>query len=324
MPEISLVIPTYNRRDRLARVLAALHQQTLGPERFEVVVVDDGSSDGTSDWLATQSPPFSLRTLRLDNGGPARARNAGIQAASAELILFIDDDVEPTPRLIEEHLATHRAEANDVVVMGPLASLPSYAQPWVAWEQAKVEAQYQAMTRGDWAPTFRQFWTGNASVAKKHLLAAGLFDPSYLRAEDVELGLRLHELGLQFRFNANARGLHHAERSLKSWEGMHQSYGRHEVAIFGKMGEAELLGILGGNWRRLRPVTRWLVRSCLDHPSRRDAAQLLLRSHLRLAERIPLPLFSNQVCSLLAGLIYWQASAETLGPERAKQVLRDR
>ena len=96
----------------------------------------------------------------------------------------------------------------------------------MAWEQAKLEAQYAAMSRGDWEPTFRQFWTGNASVAKAPVLAAGGFDPSLRRAEDVELARRLHERGMRFRFNPAARGLHHAERPLSAWMAMHKSYGR--------------------------------------------------------------------------------------------------
>ena len=101
---LSVVIPTYNRRDRLARVLAALERQTMPADEFEVVVVDDGSTDGSSDWLATRKPAYALRTLRLSNGGPARARNAGVEAATGDILLFIDDDVEPTDSLIAEHL----------------------------------------------------------------------------------------------------------------------------------------------------------------------------------------------------------------------------
>ena len=70
-------------------------------------------------------------------------------------MLFIDDDLVPNPDLIAEHLRLHRAESG-IAVIGPLQSLPHYAQPWVAWEQAMVEAQYSAMKRGDWAPSFRQ------------------------------------------------------------------------------------------------------------------------------------------------------------------------
>src|SRR5690349_20573388 len=159
-PRLSIVLPTFNRRPRLVRVLAALDKQTVAPGTFEVVVVDDGSTDDTAQWLAkTAVNGYTLRHLRQDNAGPAKARNRGVSEARGELILFIDDDVEPTPELVAEHLATH-AEP-DVVALGPLASLDHYSQPWVAWEQAKLEAQYAAMLRGDYEPTFRQFWTGN-------------------------------------------------------------------------------------------------------------------------------------------------------------------
>jgi glycosyltransferase involved in cell wall biosynthesis len=317
---LSVVIPTYNRRDRLARVLAALERQTTPAADFEVVIVDDGSTDGTTEWLGQRATPFELCALRQANAGPARARNAGVERASGEIVLFIDDDVEPVPELIAEHLRLHAAEPN-IVVIGPLASLPHYEQPWVAWEQAKVEAQYRAMERGDWAPTFRQFWTGNASLARAHILGAGGFDPSYLRAEDVELGVRLKDRGLSFRFNPAARGLHFAERSLASWERVHESYGKAEVEIFGKLGPDELLEMLAGNWRRLNPATRWLVRSCLGKPARHSAARMLLRSHLQLALRLKLPMMSEQVCSVFANLLYWEASTQALGPTRSAAVL---
>lgn len=318
-PRLSIVLPTFNRRPRLVRVLAALDKQTVPPGTFEVVVVDDGSTDDTAEWLAkTAVNGYTLRHLRQDNAGPAKARNRGVAEAHGELILFIDDDVEPTPDLIAEHLATH-AEP-DVVALGPLASLDHYAQPWVAWEQAKLEAQYAAMLRGDYEPTFRQFWTGNASVAKRHILAAGGFDPTFLRAEDVELGRRLHERGLKFRFNPKARGLHHAERSLPAWEAMHRSYGALEVKIFGGMGEAQLLEVLAGNFSRIHPATRWLVTHCVGRDKRQAAATLALRTWLKVSESTQAPLAAEQVCGALANLNYWQASLSELGPERARRV----
>lgn len=317
---LSVVIPTFNRRERLERVLVALERQTTPCSEFELVVVDDGSSDGTTDALKSRTTPYTLQALRQDNAGPARARNAGVAAAAGEIILFIDDDVEPVPELIAEHLRMHAAEP-DIVVIGPLASLPHYDQPWVAWEQAKVEAQYRAMERGDWAPGFRQFWTGNASLARRHILDAGGFDPTYLRAEDVELGVRLAERGLGFRFNPAARGLHFAERSLEAWERVHESYGRAEVEIFNKLGPDALLETLAANWQRLNPATRWLVKRCLGHPTRYSAARLVLRSHLQLAKQLRVQLMSEQVCSVLANLLYWDASVAALGPSRAAAVV---
>jgi GT2 family glycosyltransferase len=319
-PNISIVIPTYNRREQLVRVLAGLEGQSIGPDIFEVVVVDDGSTDGTGAWLEAQRRAFHLRTVRQKNGGPARARNAGVEASRGDLLLFLDDDVEPSADLVAEHQRSHRLE-NNLAVVGPLGSLPSYEQPWVAWEQAKLEAQYAAMRRGDYAPTFRQFWTGNASVRREHVVAEGGFDPAYLRAEDVELAFRLSRRGIQFRFNPQARVLHHASRSLDSWSNAHTSYGRLEVSIFGNDSEEALIKILSENWSRLHPASRWLVRSCAGKPIRYACANFALRRWLEISA-VTRPLLSDKVCSALASLLYWQASVQALGPDRTGEVFR--
>jgi glycosyltransferase involved in cell wall biosynthesis len=319
---ITIVLPTFNRRPRLERVLAGLDRQSVAPECFEVVIVDDGSTDDTQEWLSRNSNRrYAVTALRQVNAGPATARNAGIAAARGKFLLFIDDDVEPTEDLVAEHLRCHEAEAG-VVVIGPLASLPHYAQPWVAWEQAKLEAQYTAMLRGDWQPSFRQFWTGNASVPKADVLAVGSFDPSFLRGEDVELGRRLHDRGLGFRFNPKARGLHHAERSLAAWEKMHASYGALEVRIFGGLGEEQLLETLAQNWSRVHRATHWLVNRCIGNPLCYAAATRSLRSWLKVGAAVDLPIAAEQVCGALANVIYWEASARTLGEARSRRVFR--
>ncbi len=321
--DLTVVIPTYNRKQRLARVLAALERQSIGAERFEVVVVDDGSTDGTTEWLTNQRTPYALNPLRQDNSGPAIARNTGVEAASSDLVLFLDDDVEPTPDLLKEHLQSHRAESADLVVIGTLSSLPSYAQPWVAWEQAKVEKQYADMMRGRYEPTFRQFWTGNASVAKRHVVAAGMFNPAFLRAEDVELGYRLDALGLEFRFNPLARGYHHAERSLDSWMLAHRSYGRLEVEIFGRRGPSGATELLADNWSRVHPTLRPLIRASVVNRARHRAVVGLLRSWLLSPLATRAPKMSERACSVLANLLYWEAAGTALGEDaRARMFVR--
>jgi len=321
-PRVSIVLPTYNRRPRLERVLAGLDRQSAPAQSFEVVIVDDGSTDDTERWLVdNRQRAYAVYPIRQANGGPARARNTGVAAAHGELLLFIDDDVEPTPELVSEHLRSHDSE-KDVVVIGPLASLEHYDQPWVAWEQAKVEAQYSAMLRGDWEPTFRQFWTGNASVGKEHVIAAGGFDPALLRAEDVDLGRRLHERGLRFRFNPAARGLHHAERSLEAWIKMHRAYGTLEVQIFGAFGDDYLIDILAGNFGRIHPATRWLVGHCATHPGRQAVVTSILSGWLRLAAATGVDVATGKVCGALANLIYWQASVAALGEARTARTFQ--
>lgn len=319
--DLSVVIPTYNRRSRLSRVLDGLKAQSVDPGVFEAVVVDDGSTDGTAEWLGAQAFPFRLRVVRQANSGPAAARNAGIRVAQGRIVLFIDDDLVPNPDLIAEHLRLHRTESG-IAVIGPLESLPRYAQPWVTWEQAMVEAQYRAMKRGDWAPTFRQFWTANASVERERVLEVGGFDPAFLRAEDVELGVRLSLRGVRFRFNPAASGMHHAERSLKSWASVHRAYGRLEFSIFRNLGEETAISLLAANWRGLHPATRWLVCACLDRPRTSAAAAAVLGTCIRLAGLIHHGPTALAACGALANLLYWQAAARELGPKRTAAIFR--
>jgi GT2 family glycosyltransferase len=306
---VSVVVPTYNRRLGLARTLSGLANQGALSAGLEVLVVVDGSPDDTAEWLRTATFPFTLRPILQQNQGPAAARNAGIRAATGSLILFVDDDTEPQPGLVAEHVAAHR-EADDLAVTGPLGSLPRYPQPWVAWEQRQVERQYQAMLRGEWAPTFRQFWTGNASVRREHLLAAGGFDTAYLRAEDVELALRLHRRGLRFRFRPSARVLHHVSRSLESWCRMHRAYGEAEPRIFG-----EEDAFLTDNFGRLHRATKLLVRATAGQAAAAPAARAL-RGALLAAERAGTARGTHAVCSALANLLFWDALATALGREK--------
>ena len=94
-PDVSVVIPTFNRIDTLPEVLEALARQEGAPS-FEVIVVDDGSTDDTADWLAERPhDDLSLRALRQENRGPAAARNAGVAIARGEWVAFLGDDTVP-------------------------------------------------------------------------------------------------------------------------------------------------------------------------------------------------------------------------------------
>lgn len=103
---VSVVIPTYDRADLVSRALDALDRQTLASDRFEVVVVDNGSVDDTAERLGRRSDPFALRVVSLPhNRGPAGARNAGLAAATAPTVAFTDSDCVPGDRWLEAGLA---------------------------------------------------------------------------------------------------------------------------------------------------------------------------------------------------------------------------
>lgn len=262
-PTISVVVPTYNRVARLRHVLDALERQNLPSGSFEVIVVSDGSNDGTESFLKVLRPAMRFRWLSQNNRGPGAARNAGVDKAMGEFIVFIDDDVVPEVGLLAAHLRSHDEAKRDVVVLGPLLAPEGFGMtPWVRWEHAMLMKQYGAMLRGEWQPSARQFYTGNASVRRAHILAAGGFDEGLRRAEDVELAYRLAARGLDFVFTIKAAGMHYAERSYRSWLDAAYAYGRNDVIFARDRNEKWLFPIVHREFQDRNGMLRLLVRLC--------------------------------------------------------------
>ncbi len=231
MTHVDVVIPTFNRPEQLSRCLESLAAQRF--RDFRVVVVDDGSTPPVSEALAGSfAGRLDLVVLATaGNGGPARARNLGIAAATAEFVAFIDDDVVADRHWLERHLAAH-ATAQHAASFGPLLAPADWQPtPWNAWEAHTLEREYRRMAAGLYEPTWRQFFTGNAMVRRLDILEAGSFNESFTRAEDIELALRLQRNGARIVFEPRAVGWHYAHRSLKSWLAIPQAYARFDVAL---------------------------------------------------------------------------------------------
>ncbi len=318
----SVVLPTHGRRASLLRVLRALDRQDVTPGAFEVVVVCDGDIDGSAAACRALAPElsYSLRVVEQDNAGPAAARNAGVAAAAAPLIVFIDDDVVPDPSFLSAHLAAQRGQETRVTI-GPL--LPPTDQRlsvWSAWEETALCRQYEAMTAGYWEPTYRQFYTGNASVLKRHILSAGGFDVSFKRAEDVELAHRLRERGLHFVFLAEARGWHYIGRSLESWLRIPGAYGAADVAM-ARAGRPWILGIVADEYRQRGPLQRKVVMLCAGRAFRARAVKALLRRAIQGAELIHSIKAGTLACSVLFNLLYYDGLSTALGGREAFEAL---
>lgn len=195
--DISVQICTHNRKDVLVKVINSLVDQTLPQDRYELVLVDDGCTDGTEELVKSLELPYHLEYLRhAKNAGLATARNTGIRGASGRIILYIDDDVIADPNLLAEHVKSH-ALREMVVVSG-----------WVNHVEEACRPQEPKFTMADISTSF--FWTSNVSVKKKHLVQAGCFDEDFKEYgwEDQEMGLRLMALGLKALRNYKAIGFH--------------------------------------------------------------------------------------------------------------------
>ena len=318
MPTLSIIIPTYNRLDRLRLVLAALERQTYPHNDMEIIVVSDGSTDGTDDYLCQVGPALRITASFQPNSGVASARNHGLQLARGDWVLFIDDDVVAVPTLVAEHMATQHQYGNNAVVMGSLMVPPDVKlSPWVLWEQLMLNKQYGDMIAGHWTPTARQFYTGNASLRREHLLRAGGFDPAFRRAEDVELGYRLAAMGLQFVFNPQAMAYHYAERSFHSWLQTPYAYGRNDVIFTRQKGQTWLLPQILNEYHRRRWPVRALTRLCLDRPALSKPAITLLHGIANVAAFLRLSPIPRAVYSGIFNLRHYQGIADELGGRRA-------
>lgn len=312
MATASVVIPTYNRVAQLERVLDGLSRQTLPADRWEIIVVSDGSTDGTDARIGDRVGDVRLELVSQANQGPAVARNNGVAAASGELILFLDDDVIPEPEWASVHLDTHRANP-DTVVIGPLLTPADVRlQPWVQWEQRMLEKQYAAMARGDWGPTARQFYTGNASLPRHRFVDAGGFDPSFLRGEDVELAYRLRDRGMAFTFEPAARAFHHAARSFESWLSIARAYGRNEVLLVRDRQQTWTVPTARAEFEQRNPLTRFYTRLGLRHPSIERTSSLAAPLS-EAAERIGLGSAGQALLSAVYNLAYYRGLSQELG-----------
>ncbi len=285
MVKLSVVTPTYNRRDSLRVTIEGLAKQSYPADLFEHVVVSDGSTDGTAEMLAELAPtlPFTLRAVNQPNGGPSKARNRGIRESVNDVVVFLDDDVEPIPEFLERHAVHHRAD-DKVAVLGPMSPDSSRAaeEPiWIAWEHAKLQDIYDLFRPG--GEHYGQkggpmhFYSGNASVRREWLVQVGGFDESYTRQEDVELAVRLErDCGVWFEFDLTADGIHRPTRTYKSWVAIPAAYGTLDAQ---RIQEGTL------NWRVVEhlmrsrnPATKMLSGLCRVMPRIAPATNAVLRN----------------------------------------------
>lgn len=208
-PEIAAVLTTHNRAYLLPRVLDALMRQSLAPDRFEVVAVDDGSTDETPAVLAAYRHRLPLRTVRQAPSGLAAARNLGVFMSRAPVLLFLDDDDVADCDLLVSHLAMHlRRPEMTVAVLGftdldaAIARLPLMRHVTGVGGQLFCYGWMQPQQ----GLSFREVWGGRTSCKRSLLIEHGVFNPAFrFGCEDVELGWRLDAVGLRVIYEPAAR-----------------------------------------------------------------------------------------------------------------------
>lgn len=212
---LTVIIPTYNREALLAKVLAAYFEQSSPQLIDELLVVDDGSSDGTGTMVRELSrrSPFPVRYLRQSNQGPAAARNLGIRETSSSVVLFTDSDIIPDRHLVQQHVNWHRSNPQtSAAVLGYVTwSQEVNPTPFMRWYGEDGVLFGYRLCQGKRELDFHFFYTCNLSLKTDFLRTCGQFDEAFKSAafEDTDLGYRLSKKGLRLLYNPSAVGYHH-------------------------------------------------------------------------------------------------------------------
>ncbi|NPA90603.1 MAG: exopolysaccharide biosynthesis polyprenyl glycosylphosphotransferase [Chloroflexi bacterium] len=202
----SVIIPAYNAEDTLEETLKALNRQTVPRDRYEIIVVDDGSTDNTAR-IAAQ---YADKVLEQPNQGPAAARNAGVAVASGDIVLFTDADCAPIPEWIERMTAPF--EDPDVVGTKG-AYLTRQKAPMARFVQQEYEDRYDRMKRFKYIDFIDTY---SAAYRRDVFLSNGGFDTVFPVAsvEDQEFSFRLAQKGYKMLFVPEARVYHHHNERL--------------------------------------------------------------------------------------------------------------
>jgi len=231
---LSVIVPTHNRGAILKKCIDSLLNQSLSQDKYEIVIVDDGSDDGTArlvkDNLLNRG---NLKYFYQNNKGPAAARNLGIKNAEGEIILFTGDDIIADRELLNIHFQEYLNSDEKTSILGFITWHPELKiTKFMRYLEQGTQFNYQNLKDQDYV-AYGYFVTSNVSLKKELLLKAGLFDEDFLYPcfEDVELALRLDSQGMKVKYVNSAKAYHYHETNLKAYSKRQYLAGK-SIALF--------------------------------------------------------------------------------------------
>ena len=313
-PAVSIVIPT---RDRLALLLRGLEalvdQRDMDASLMEVIVVVDGSGDGTAARLRGLHGPFRLTVIERPHSGAAAARETGWRAARAPILLFLDDDVLADAALVREHLAAHAGGGNRVV-LGALAAPPGRRSPWAAYED-RMQRKKNRRLAGAEVPSGIHY-AGNLSLRRSALDQAGGFDLRLPSEAHIALGQRLARLGHEFVYAPAAVATHVGQVTLDTWVTRYVVQGRMDIALRRTAAYSGALEPVIACFHDRHPLTRLLLRLGLGSRDRERALRGALLATGARAHALGLGTASAAAFSACANLLYWSGVRDALRDNR--------
>lgn len=262
----SVIIPTYNRLPELQRVAAGLSTQAAGPDiEVEIVIVDDGSDDGTKRWLHEVGGERGWKVCSQTNSGPATARNRGVENASGDVVLFLGDDTIPQPGWLMAHLEEHRlfGGRGPLAVLGHTSFPAGTESPFMRFiNEYGAQFGYSIIEDPRSVP-FNFFYTSNVSLPRDELIRHGGFREDFPAAawEDIEYSYRAQREGLVLCYQPRARTVHEHCVRPRTFCRRQRTSGL-SAAIFQSL-HPELTSLLGVEQARRAVPLKRLQRFCL-------------------------------------------------------------
>ncbi|TDJ69630.1 MAG: glycosyltransferase [Planctomycetota bacterium] len=236
-PQLTVLLACHERKDALMECLEGFSRQLLPPGTFELIVIDDGSTDGTAELARDLQLPVPYRFLEQEQAGAGAARNRGLPHVRGALVLFVNDDTIPFPDTVQRHLEAHRELADEqAVVLGTFEQPPeecaknltrllertSYVFAYIEFEREReLEGKY--------------FYTCNASLSTEAVRRVGGFDESFAcYGEDTDYGVRLEELGYRLHFRPEARSIHRHACQFEGMRWRQRTVAQANARLFGK------------------------------------------------------------------------------------------
>lgn len=312
VPELSVVIATYNRPDGIVEVLRDLDaQEGFAPGAFEVVVVDDGSAVPVRARVEALALRYPVRVEAQANAGQAAARHRGMTLARGAIVVVLDDDMRLAPTFLAAHRAAHAAGADVVqgAIVPPDGPMPLYER----WHAEQLTRMARDIADGVIRYHGDHMATGNISLRRQWYFDVGGFDRDLKRSEDRDLGIRLERAGARLAFSADARSVHHSDHaSLASWLRRSFDYGVYDTRIARKHPDVARVD----PWSFLfavNPVSRPVLATAVVAPWAGKAVSRTALAAALLADRLRLRRLAMAGTTFVYGLEYFRGVRAAAG-----------